>query len=360
MAAPKGTLSLSLCLDCDFVFNQEFDSQLISYDAEYENSQDFSPVFQSHLDKIQHYLLKECGIRDARIVEVGCGKGRFLSSLLEDAANGNIGFGFDPTYVGELARLNGRVQFIRSFYGPEFSKMHADVVLCRHVIEHVADPVALLKAVYAALENSPGARLFFETPCVEWILDNQVIWDFFYEHCSLFTQSSIRTCFERAGFQVDSVKHVFGGQYLWIEASVPKFPPRAIYRKASLQPRATAFTRSERALLGGWRKRIDQLLQVGKVALWGGGAKGITFANLIDPCCERLDCIVDLNPYKQNLFAGISGHAVVHYLDLRGRGVKSAIVMNPNYLKENLALIQAAGMNVTLVNGNVSAFAAPA
>src|SRR5437764_687990 len=63
-------------------------------------------------------------------------------------------------------------------------------------------------------------RVYFETPDVTWILRNQVIWDFFYEHCSLFAPGSLSTAFAAAGFRVSAVRRVFCDQYLWIEASV--------------------------------------------------------------------------------------------------------------------------------------------
>src|SRR5205085_12185192 len=88
------------------------------------------------------------------------------------------------------------------------------------VIEHVPSPVELVRDIRRALVNSPRAKVFLETPCVEWILRNRVIWDFFYEHCSYFTAASLATAVEMAGFKVESVEHIFNGQYLWLEASV--------------------------------------------------------------------------------------------------------------------------------------------
>src|SRR5213078_3046347 len=93
----------------------------------------------------------------------------------------------------------------------------ADVVVCRHVIEHIPRPLDLLRAVRQAVAARPHARVCFETPCVEWVLRNQVVWDFFYEHCSLFSAASLATAFRAAGFEVTDVRHVFHGQYLWLE-----------------------------------------------------------------------------------------------------------------------------------------------
>ena len=114
---------------------------------------------------------------------------------------------------------------MRSYYGSDSADVHADVVICRHVIEHIPDPGVLLGAIRGALAQSPSAFLFFETPTVEWILRNRTFWDFFYEHCSLFSVNSLTTAFQQAGFQVMRVAPEFGGQYLWLEAGVTSGGP---------------------------------------------------------------------------------------------------------------------------------------
>jgi len=43
---------------------------------------------------------------------------------------------------------------------------------------------------------------------------------FFYEHCSYFSSDSLIAAFEISGFHIERVQHAFGGQYLWLEASV--------------------------------------------------------------------------------------------------------------------------------------------
>ena len=102
----------------------------------------------------------------------------------------NTGVGFDPAYRGPDVDCSGRARFERRFYGPECADTAADVVVCRHVIEHVPRPVELLRTVRQALAASPHARVYLETPDAAWILRNQVLCDLFYEHCSLFTAPS--------------------------------------------------------------------------------------------------------------------------------------------------------------------------
>lgn len=86
------------------------------------------------------------------------------------------------------------------------------------------------------------------------------------------------------------------------------------------------------------------------VALWGAGAKGVTFANLIDQSRELIDCVVDLNPAKQGHYLPGTSHPIVSYEALESRGVSTAILMNPNYRRENLARLQAVKSDVRLID----------
>lgn len=345
----RGDLDLAFCEECGFVFNRAFDISRLDYSESYDNTQAYSPTFDGYLRDLVRYMVSEKGVRGRRIVEVGCGKGSFLRELVAAEEVGNSGVGFDPSYEGPTTDLDGRLKFERRFYGPELAHIPADVVVCRHVIEHVPEPIELLQAIRQTLCGFSHAQVFFETPCVEWILRNRVIWDFFYEHCSYFTAASLATAFELSGFAVEDVRHVFGGQYLWLEAKVSNGELEASKEPGEIPVLAKRFSASESALKKDWRAKVRRMTDGGKVALWGAGAKGVTLANLIDDGRELLDCIVDLNPQKQGYYLPGTGHPIIGYEDLAPRGVATAVLMNPNYRKENAALLRKANSDIELV-----------
>lgn len=341
----RGDLKFVCCDECGFVFNSAFDPSKLSYGAAYDNTQTCSPYFKDYVEAMVQYLVYEKGVRNCRIVEVGCGKGYFLRRLAEEDV-GNTRYGFDPAYTGPEIDFGGRLKFERRFYGPDCKDVPADVVISRLVIEHVPDQVALLRSIRQALIASPGARVFFETPCVEWILHNLVIWDFFYEHCSLFSGNSLTILLETTGFHVESVQHVFGGQYLRVEATVAKDMPVA-KQPGNVPQLARQFSVLESALTDAWQAKVQQLRE--NIAIWGAGAKGATFANLVDPKRELITCVVDLNPQKRGNYLPGTGHPIVDYRELGDLGVTGAILMNPNYREENQSLLRQAGLNVKLV-----------
>lgn len=346
----RGELELMACRNCGFVHNQLFDFVRMSYDAEYDNTQSSSGYFDAYMDSLVEHLVVECGISNCTVVEVGCGKGLFLKKLIEFSGANIRGVGFDPTYVGPDSLYDGRLTFHRQFYDASCKTIRADAVICRHVIEHVQKPMELLVSVRGALLGSSHARVFFETPCVEWILSNQVIWDFFYEHCSLFTAYSLCLAFTKAGFHVDKVKHVFGGQYLWIEAGATNRGNSSEAQMQATAGLATSYGNAESHLKAKWKKGLQSLKQEAGVAIWGAGAKGATLANLLDSDCILFDCVVDINTNKQGKFIPGTGHLIIGPSDLAARGVKIVILMNPNYRAEVIGMLSHMAPDVRVVS----------
>src|SRR5580704_726532 len=81
-AASTGRIELVACRSCGFVFNRRFDPALAVYDAGYENDQTGSPVFARHLEAIAARLSGALGRDRARVLEIGCGQGGLLETLL--------------------------------------------------------------------------------------------------------------------------------------------------------------------------------------------------------------------------------------------------------------------------------------
>ena len=345
----RGDLELAVCIECSFVFNRSFDISQMEYGEQYDNSQTFSKYFESYLTELVNSLVFDKNIKNCNIIEVGCGKGLFLRKLVENKEWNNIGYGFDPSYIGPEVDMERRLKFQKRFFDSNCVIPKPDIVICRHVIEHISQPVAFLNSIKDSLLDSSSVRIFFETPTVEWIFRNNVFWDFFYEHCSYFTAESLTTCFETAGFQVENVKHVFNGQYLWLEATLPKETPIITKKPKNISLLAKHFALKEQELIIKWRKKVIELGKKGKVAIWGAGAKGVTFVNLIDPDKKLIDFVIDLNPQKQHNFLPGTGHLIINYTDISKNQIKNAILMNPNYQQEILELLKKSQIEMNLI-----------
>ena len=86
----------------------------------------------------------------------------------------------------------------------------------------------------------------------------------------------------------------------------------------------------------------------GSTAIWGAGAKGATFCNVVDPDCKWIRFVVDITPEKQGKFIPGTGHPIVSYMALKD--VDTVLLMNPNYHDENQLMLDEAGIEARLID----------
>lgn len=89
-------LDIKICDICGMAHNVAFKSEIVDYCDSYENSQFYSPIYTNYVDEIINLLINKYNINNTNIVEIGCGNGKFLSTLAQ-RSNSN-GFGFDPAF----------------------------------------------------------------------------------------------------------------------------------------------------------------------------------------------------------------------------------------------------------------------
>ena len=95
LSAPRGSISLVFCPRSALIHNADFDPALMAYDVEYENALHHSERFQKYAQSLACSLVDRHGLRDKRVLEIGCGDGHFLG-LLSRAGN-NHAVGYDPS-----------------------------------------------------------------------------------------------------------------------------------------------------------------------------------------------------------------------------------------------------------------------
>jgi SAM-dependent methyltransferase len=335
--APRGDVSLRFCSGCGMVHNAAFDPELVRYNPGYDNSLHYSPAFREFAGGLARRLIARHDLLGKRIVDIGCGKGEFLTLLCQ--GTGNHGVGFDPSYDGRAnGSGSGRVSFVREYYSEEHAaRTPADFICCRHVLEHLDDPARLLRT----LERTP-ATLYFEVPDGGYMLREAAIWDVIYEHASYFTAPALRRLFEGFGFETLDLDSAFGGQYLYIEAARKGRPARPLGDAGAeeLEPLAARFRRRFAEKVGSWEARLAELRAGGRrVALWGAGSKGVTFLNVV-PGGDGVPLVVDLNDRKQGRFVPGTGQQIRPPAALRTDPPDVVLAMNPLYVEEIRATLR--------------------
>jgi SAM-dependent methyltransferase len=195
-----------------------------------------------------------------RVLDVGCGDGKLLNALQD---LGWDTYGIDPSE--DVAFLRHR----RLQSTPEDGSF--DLVVLHHVLEHVAEPLALLRQVSAAVR--PGGALFVSVPRLDTL---PVHGDFRYcinerNHPLAFSEACLRGLLARSGFATTAAlddpnldRALTDGQPLRLRlvgtrtSALPPLP------REPLRPAVIALTRyvsSKGTWMDRWRRRLPVRLQ---------------------------------------------------------------------------------------------------
>ena len=347
---PRGDLTLAVCHACGFVQNRLFRPEVHEYSPRCEESQAFSGTFNRFArelaaDYLQRYAPKT-------VLEIGCGKGDFLALICEMGACRGVGIdpGLQPERVRDAA--GGRIEWIVDFYGERHAHRHADLVLCRHTLEHIQDVHDFVATVHRSAPRDANTVVAFELPDLERILVEGAFWDGYYEHCSYFTLGSLARLFRRCGFRVDRLEKCYGDQYLLIDAHVNGTGGAPLAAEADLARTLQQVERFRHAVpqaLGAWRSWFADARAHGeKVVLWGSGSKAVAFLTTLHLERDVL-CVTDVNPYRHGMFVPGSGHEIVPPTELAKIRPDRVVVMNPIYLREVRADLLALGLSPQIV-----------
>jgi hypothetical protein len=351
---PRGTIRLVFCQACAFIFNVAFRPDLLEYSQSYEETQGFSATFQAFHRRLAHRLVERHGLYKKDIIEIGCGKGEFLTMLCD--LGGNRGLGLDPAYVPgrDGATQSGQTAtFITDVYSEKYAGSPADFVCCKMTLEHIPRPVELVGTVRRVSATSPDTVVFFQVPDVTRILREVAFWDIYYEHCSYFSPGSLARLFRRCDFTVLDLQRDYDDQYVTIEARPGGTPDVSLSPLANdlddLAPAVTRFREACGERIETWRGQLRAFANDGRrVVLWGAGSKAVAFLTTLG-VRDELEYAVDVDPHKTGTFLAGTGHEIVAPSFLRQYRPDVVIIMNPIYRNEIEQALRAMSLSPTVL-----------
>jgi hypothetical protein len=300
--SPRGQMLLASCASCGHVANVAFDPAVAHFDATFEAALFHSPTYTEYAVAVVERLVKRYSLEGRRVLEIASG-----ATVLVDRLTS---LGCDASGV------------------PDATVHPSDFVLARFVLEHMADPHALLRDM-----RKHATHAFIEVPDAGYDLTTAG-WDCIYPHVGYFSASSLSALLARAGWAILEMGTAFNDQYLWAEVGSTGLSELDSLSPPSYAPRFAEATAHWRAFLPGRR-----------AVVWGAGTRGTMFCNRVDPTGTLLEGVVDRNPAKHGRYLPLAAHRVLSPAELPSLKPDVVVLTNPAYRNEIAAELASLGLH---------------
>ncbi len=297
-------LNFVRCIDCGHVFNASFDYRKVPYSERPNRMFNRGRFWAEAVSAVRDRLAARLP-RTPVVVEIGYGDGAFLAALQQTRPAGRY-IGFDP----HGCQVNDTGLDLRNtLFVPEthIGKIRPDLIISRHVLEHLQNPLGFLQAItFAAAGAGYEPALYLEVPCIDRALETGRTEDFYYEHNSQFTTESFIRMMERCSAVMETIGHCYNGEVLYALAHCK---PRPEHSRHAAQARA--FLEHARQAGKTIQLQLASLVISGKgVAIWGGTGKSAAFMNAYGVDGERFPIVVDSDAGKAGTFVPGTGQLI--------------------------------------------------
>ena len=347
-SVPKANIHLVVCNACTHLFNSVFDETLSNYDSSYENSLHFSEHFRIHAKSLAKRLVEDYDLAGETVAEAGSGPGHFLELLCQE---GTLkAYGFDPSYDPDRlgAPSHPDVILSRELF-PNDGSIAAKMTMSQHVLEHLTNPVDLLRILRNATKGIENAVVYSEVPNGDLMIEKCALWDIIYEHVSFFTKRSLTTALNLAGLAMEKSGADFDGQFLWV-ASTPTDKQKGLstdHNTETAISNAVKFGENARKQIERAKDELYEYRKHGPVVLWGAGSKGMTYLNLVADS-QQISAVVDVNPRKNGFGVPGTSFTISDPASLSEINPKTILIANPIYKSEIELILKSNNIDATV------------
>jgi SAM-dependent methyltransferase len=269
-------------------------------------------------------FLDRFALRGRTVVEIGCGRGEYLSLLRESGADAR-GVEHLAASVETCRGLGLDVQ--QGFVGGPDDRLDGgpfDAFAIFNFLEHLPDPNGTLRGIHANL--AAGGVGLVEVPNFDMMLRERQFAEFMSDHLFYFTTGTLTTALAINGFEVLACSEQFHGYIL-----------SAIVRKRGALD-LSGFEAQQARLrdeLHAYIRRFPPR----RVAIWGAGHQALALMSLMD-LGGAIRYVVDSAPFKQGKFTPATHLPIVPPSALATDPVDAVIVVAAGYSDEVARIIR--------------------
>jgi len=308
-------LKVYQCKGCGLV---QLNNDPVSYYKEVIRAAAFSEEMRDfRVEQFKNFVNKY-GLKDKKVVEIGCGKGEFLSLMSEAETKAfGIEFGDESVAVCHREGLSVSKFYIESdkdiLEGGPF-----DCFFIMNFFEHLPDPNTTLKALYNNLTDD-GLGLV-EVPNFDMILDNSLFSEFINDHLFYFTRETLGSTLARNGFEIVECEEVW---YKYIISAV-------VRKRKRLD--TSSFYKQQNKIKNDIQEFVSRH-GYGRVAVYGAGHQALAIISIAN-IGDAIRYVVDDAPFKQGKYTPATHVPIVSSKHLEEDPVDAIIIMAASYSDE--------------------------
>jgi len=269
-------------------------------------------------------------LRERPILEVGSGKGEYLSVI--KAAGSKISAGLEASFesVKFCKSLGLEVQqgYLDGFLKPLDGVKYSGFAIFSFM-EHWPNINASLINLHEFLTDD--AVGIIEVPNFEMILNKGLLSEFTVDHIFYFDKNSLKSLLERSGFDIVNINYIWNDYILSAE----------VKKKKSLN--LDYFKNSQARITKQILNFIDNSNE--KVIIWGAGHQSLAVIALAG-IHDSIECIVDSATFKQEKYTPASHIKIKSPEYLLETPLKSLIVMGGGYSDEIADVVKSKYKNI--------------
>lgn len=322
IATDKGQdLDVCQCSGCGLV---QLNSPPVAYYREVIRAAAVSLEMKAFRTEQFSRFLARYGLRKKKVLEIGCGRGEFLTLMQECGADAH-GLEYGPDAVA--ACTDRGLKVLCGFPENGTAKLlnaPFDAFFMLNVLEHLPNIPDVLSGIHANLAE--GAIGLIEVPNFDMIVENRLFSEFIGDHLYYFTRETLAATLTQNGFELEDCTSVWHNYIL--SATVRKRKPLDLSDFIRMQKTVTRD-------LHQFIARFDQE----RVAVWGAGHQAFAVLSLAQ-LSGRIRYVIDSAPFKQGHFTPATHIPIVSPAVLDTDPVDAVIVMAGSYSSEVATIIR--------------------
>jgi hypothetical protein len=312
-------LDIFQCPGCGLV---QLDTEPVPYFREVIRAVGVSAEMKAFRRAQFQAFVRQNGLAGKKLIEIGCGRGEYLSLLRETAADA-YGLEWGEDAVKDCT-ADG-LPVARGFVDGEHCRIpgapfHGFAIIS--FFEHLPEPNTVLRGIANNLTRDAVGLV--EVPNFDMILRSHMFSEFMRDHLFYFTRRTLATTLELNGFEVQEIGEVWHGYIL-----------SAVVRKRSPLDLA-AFTAHQSKL----KAELDEFVgRYPRVAAWGAGHQALAILALMG-LGGKLRYVVDSAAFKQGKLTPVSHVPIVAPDALRSDPVDAVLIMAGSFSDEIARIVR--------------------